>query len=80
MTDTRTAEMIADDLTVPEQMMLGCIRFLPRWRKAAVAPSLTRQLFVRGLIESDGAANCFTLTNDGRAVLEALMMRAATRG
>jgi Mn-dependent DtxR family transcriptional regulator len=34
---------------------------------------------IRGLIERQ-AAGSFTLTAEGRAVLEALMMRAATRG
>jgi predicted transcriptional regulator len=74
-----TAEMIAEGLTVPERIMLACIAFLPRLQRAAVAPSLTRQLFVRGLIDrqEDGR---YVLTAEGRRVLEALMMRAATRG
>jgi hypothetical protein len=77
MTDTRTAEMIAEGLTAPEHIMLACIAFLPRWQKAAVAPSLTRQLFVHGLVEP--GAGGYVLTAQGRAVLAALMMRAATR-
>jgi hypothetical protein len=36
-------------------------------------------MMVRGLIDRPAAGN-FTLTDQGRAVLETLMMRAATRG
>jgi hypothetical protein len=43
---------------------------------AGVTPA-TAQL-IRGLIDRQ-AAGSFTLTDQGRAVLEALMMRAATR-
>jgi hypothetical protein len=35
-------------------------------------------MLIRGLIERDGPD--FALTEQGRAVLEALMMRAAARG
>jgi hypothetical protein len=37
-----------------------------------------QHIFVRWLIDHQ-AAGSFTLTDQGRAVLEALMMRAATR-
>jgi hypothetical protein len=40
---------------------------------------VARQLLIRSLIDR-AAAGSFTLTNQGRAVLEALLMRAATRG
>jgi hypothetical protein len=39
-----------------------------------------RLLIIRALITRDGAANRFALTDEGRAMLEALLMRAATRG
>jgi len=66
------AKVIAEDLSVPERIMLFCILFAKEWERAAVAPSLTRQLFVRGLIGRQGATS-YTLTDRGRAVLAALL-------
>jgi hypothetical protein len=37
--------------------MLFCIEFLPNTQRAPVAPSLTRGLFVRGLIDRQGAGS-----------------------
>jgi hypothetical protein len=37
-------------------------------------------MLIRGLIEREGSADRFTLTDQGRAVLEVLMMKAAARG
>jgi hypothetical protein len=65
-----TAKMIAEGLTVPERIMLFCIAFVPLWQRAPLAPSLTRELFVRGLIDREGT-NSYTLTDQGRAVLAA---------
>ena len=74
MAKRQTAEMIAEDLTISERIMLFCIAFLPLWHRAPLAPSLTRELLVRGLIDREGA-NSNTLTDQGRAVLAALLER-----
>jgi hypothetical protein len=66
------AKVIAEGLSVPERIMLFCIAFAKEWQRAAMAPSLTPQLFVRGLIDGQGAG-CYTLTDQGRAVLAALL-------
>jgi|HubBroStandDraft_6_1064221.scaffolds.fasta_scaffold4335193_2 hypothetical protein len=67
-----TAEMIAAGLTVPERIMLFCIASGTDWQSAGVRQAM----MVRGLIERDGGAGAYVLTDQGRAVLEALMMRA----
>jgi hypothetical protein len=66
-----TAKMIAEGLSVPERVMLFCVPFARDWHRAAVDPSLARQLFVRGLIDRQGVGS-YTLTDQGRAVLAAL--------
>jgi hypothetical protein len=74
-----TAEMIAEELTVPERVLLFCIASDTDWRRAGVKAATAQQMLIRGLIQRQ-AADSFTLTDQGRAVLESLMMRAATRG
>jgi hypothetical protein len=37
-------------------------------------------MLIRGLIQREGSADRFTLTDHGRAVLEVLLMKAAARG
>jgi hypothetical protein len=75
-----TAEMIAEGLSVPERIMLFCIASATDWQKAAgLTHTVARRLMIRGLIDRQ-AADTYVLTDQGRAVLEALMMRAATRG
>jgi hypothetical protein len=74
-----TAEMIAERLTVPERVLLFCIASATDWQKAGVTHATPQHMMVRGLIDRLSAGS-FTLTDEGRAVLEALMMRAATRG
>ena len=74
-----TAEMIAEGLTVPERVLLFCIGSDTDWQKAGVTHATAQHMMIRGLIERQ-AAGSFSLTDQGRAVLEILMMRAATRG
>jgi hypothetical protein len=73
------AEMIASGLTVPERVLLFCLASDTDWQRAGVTHATAQQMMIRGLIERH-AAGSFTLTDQGRAVLEALMMKAATRG
>ena len=44
------------------------------------AVGTAQHMLIRGLIEREGSADRFTLTDQGRAVLEVLIMKAATRG
>jgi hypothetical protein len=75
-----TAEMIAEGLTEPEHIMLLCIASGTDWQKVPGLTYLTaRHLIVRKLIKRQ-SADSYALTDQGRAVLEALMMRAAARG
>jgi len=49
------------------------------WQKAGVTHATAQHMMMRGLIDRQGAGS-FILTEQGRAVLEALLMRAATGG
>jgi hypothetical protein len=79
MTKPPTADLIADGLTVPERMLLFCLASETDWQRAGVKQATAQQMMIRGLIERQ-AAGSFVLSDHGRAVLEALLMRAATRG
>ena len=72
--------MIAKGLSVPERIMLFCIASATDWQKAAgLTHTVARRLMIRGLIDRQ-AADTYVLTDQGRAVLDTLMMWAATRG
>jgi hypothetical protein len=66
-----TPEWIAAGLTATERVMLFCVRSGTDRRKV-VAVGTAQHMLIRGLIERGG--NDFTLTDQGRAVLEALLM------
>ena len=74
-----TTEMIASGLTATERVLLFCVATDTDWRKV-VAVGTAQHMLIRGLIEREGSADRFTLTDQGRAVLEVLMMKAAARG
>jgi hypothetical protein len=74
-----TSETIAAGLSATERVLLFCIGSDTEWRKV-VAIGAAQQMLIRGLIDREGSADRFALTDQGRAVLEVLMMRAATRG
>jgi hypothetical protein len=74
-----TPELIAEELTATERVLLFCIGSDTDWQKAGVTHATAQQMMIRGLIKRQ-AAHRYTLTDQGRAVLEALMMRAATKG
>jgi hypothetical protein len=73
MAKTPTAESIAAELTVPERLLLFCLASSTDWAKAGVAHATAQHMMVRGLIERDQAASRFALTEQGRAVLAALL-------
>jgi hypothetical protein len=72
-------ESIAEGLSVPERVMLFCVGSDTDWQRAGATHATAQHMMIRSLIERR-AAGSFVLTDHGRAVLEALMMRAATRG
>jgi hypothetical protein len=49
------------------------------WQRAGITGATAQQMTIRGLIDRR-AAGSFVLPDQRRAVLEALMMRVATRG
>jgi hypothetical protein len=76
MAKTPSAESIAAELTVPERILLFCLASETDWQKAGVTHATAQHMMVRGLIERDRAATRFTLTEQGRAVLNALIDRS----
>jgi hypothetical protein len=67
-------EPIAASLTVPERLLLFCLASNTDWQKAGITHATARHLMVRGLIERQ-AATGYLLTEQGRAVLAAVLER-----
>jgi hypothetical protein len=72
MAKTPTPESIAAALTVPERPPLFCLASDTDWQAASITHATAQHMMVRGLIERQTAAR-YVLTEQGRAVLEALM-------
>jgi len=66
-------ETIAAGLTVPERVLLFCLASGTDWQKAGVTHATAQHMLVRGLIDRQGSAGAFVLTDQGRAVLAALL-------
>ena len=66
-------ESIAAALTVPERVLLFCLASGTDWRRAGVTHSTAQQMLVRGLVDREGTADSYVLTDQGRAVLAALL-------
>jgi hypothetical protein len=64
---------IAAVLAVPERVLLFCLASDTDWQKAGVTHATAHHLMVRGLIDRGGAAGAYELTDQGRAVLAALL-------
>jgi hypothetical protein len=72
--DARTTpQAIADDLPIPERMMLFCLSSGTDWERAGITHATAQQMLVRGLADREGAAGRFRLTPLGRDVLAALV-------
>jgi hypothetical protein len=69
-----TAESIAAALTVPERISLFCLASDTDWQAASITHATARHMMVRGLIEREAALQ-FNLTDQGRAVLAALLTK-----
>ncbi len=69
-----TPSEIAAALTVPERVLLFCVASNTDWIKAGVTQAMAQHLLVQNLIERDPtSATRFKLTEQGRAVLAALL-------
>ena len=64
---------IAAAVAVPERVMLFCLASDTDWQKAGVTHATAQHLMVRGLIDRGAAAGAYVLTDQGRAVLAALL-------
>ncbi len=76
MTKPPMARDIAETLTVPERVMLFCLAPKTDWLKAGVRHGVAQTLLVRGLIDREQAGS-YRLTDEGRAVWEALLSNPA---
>jgi hypothetical protein len=65
---------IATALTVPERILLFCLASETDWQAASITHATAQHMMVRGLIERQTATR-FMLTEQGRAVLEALLKK-----
>ena len=70
---TLTPETIAAELIVPERMLLFCLASGTDWAKAGVTHATAQHMLGKNLVERDQAATRFMLTEQGRAVLSALV-------
>ena len=68
-----TAKLIAAALTVPERLLLFCYASGTDWQAASITHATAQHMMVRGLIERDQAATRYMLTEQGRAVLAAML-------
>jgi hypothetical protein len=67
-----TPEAIAASLTAPQRVLLSCVGSRTEWSNIRISAATIRNLLVRNLVERD-AAGGLTLTDQGRAVLKALI-------
>ena len=63
---------VAAGLTVHERVLLFCLASNTDWQKAGVTHATAQQMMIRSLIDREGAG-AFVLTDQGRAVLAALL-------
>jgi hypothetical protein len=74
MAKAPTPHSIAAQLTVPERVLLFCLASNTDWSKVTTHAA-TRHLLVRNLIDREHAGS-YRLTEQGRAVLDALVRPA----
>jgi hypothetical protein len=73
MTSKPITEAIAASLTVSERLLLFCITTDTDWAAAGITGATARTMQVKGLIERDQAATRLVLTEQGQAVLTAML-------
>jgi hypothetical protein len=59
-------------LGVPERVLLFCVASYTDWQKAGITGATITAMVVKGLLERD-AVGTLTLTDRGRAVLQAML-------
>jgi hypothetical protein len=62
----------AQALSIPARLLLFCVATRTDWERAGIPRATLTTMVVRGLIERDVAGG-LTITNQGRAVLTALL-------
>jgi hypothetical protein len=67
------AASIAAGLTIPERILLFCLATDTDWQAASITHATAQHMMVHGLIERDRAATRYVLTDQGRAVLAAML-------
>jgi hypothetical protein len=68
-------QQIAAGLTVPERVLLFCLASDTDWQRAGVTHATAQQMMIRGLIEREGNAGAYVLSDQGRQVLAALLAK-----
>jgi hypothetical protein len=66
-------ETIAAELTVPERVLLFCVASGTDWAKAGVTSATAQKMVVRNFLDRDHSTTHMVLTDQGRAVLSALL-------
>ena len=74
MAKTATPESIAADLPIQARLLLFCLATGTDWVRAGIPPSTAQVMLVRGLVER-GQVGQYRLTEQGQAVLDALLTR-----
>ena len=64
---------IAATLSVPQRLLLFCVASGSDYRKAGINGASVQLAIIRGLVERDEATQRLALTEQGRAVLAALI-------
>jgi len=70
----KAATHAAPTLTIPERILLFCVASGTEWEHAGITGATVTTMVIRGLIGRD-AGNRLTLTDHGRAALDALLAR-----
>lgn len=68
-----TSQSIAAGITIPERLLLFCLATNTDWQAASISHATAQHMLVRGLIERGTGATSHRLTDQGRAVLAALL-------
>ena len=70
----KAATHVGPALTIAERILLFCVASGTEWERAGITGANITAMVVRGLIERD-TGNRLTLTDQGRAALDALLAR-----
>lgn len=61
---------------MPESLILFCLASGTDWQAASITHATAQHMLVRGLIERATGATNYKLTDQGRAVLDALLAKS----